>query len=70
MKCIEARYKVKKVFSIAGISPTAVRGWGKELESVLDLGANPGPRKVRRYSEDDVIKLHTAKILRAEGKGW
>ena len=63
-------YKVKKVSSIAGISPTAVREWGKELESVLDSQANPGPRKVRRYSEDDVIKLHTAKVQRAEGQGW
>lgn len=63
-------YKVKKVSSIAGISPTAVREWGKELESVLDRPANPGQGVIRRYSEDDVVKLHTAKVLRAEGQGW
>jgi len=64
-------YKVKKASTIAGISPSAVRQWGKELESVLDDPANPKePGAVRRYSEEDVIKLHTAKILRAEGQGW
>jgi DNA-binding transcriptional MerR regulator len=51
-------------------SRTAVREWGKELESVLDDQANPDEGLVRRYSEDDVIKLHTAKVLRAEGNGW
>ena len=70
MQFIVPMHKVKRVSSIAGISPTAVREWGKELASVLDDAANPGPQIVRRYSEDDVIKLHTAKILRLEGKGW
>ena len=67
---IAAMIKVKQVSRITGIAPTTVREWGLELSDVLSDAANPGPAVVRRYSEEDVIKLHTAKVLRAEGMDW
>ena len=61
---------VKQVADYAGISPTTIRVWGKELAPVLSNGANPKKGLSRHYTKEDAGIFHTAKILKSEGETW
>lgn len=63
-------YSVKQAGKAAGIAATTVRAWGKELADVLSDQATPPAGRERRFTDDDIAILHTAKILRAEGQEW
>lgn len=64
-------YTVSQAGRIVGVSPSSIRLWVRELESVLSPGANPPAGVERRFSDGDVAALHTAKIMRqADGAGW
>lgn len=63
-------FTVTQAAKAAGISPSSVRGWGKTLAAVLSDSANPDPGIERRFTADDVIRLHTARVMRSDGKEW
>ena len=61
---------VKEVADYAGISTSSVRVWGKKLTAVLSDGATPKRGVQRRFTNEDAIIFHTAKILKSEGEEW
>lgn len=63
-------FTTKQAADLAGISPTSARVWGKQLVDFMSDSASPLPGRDRRYTEDDVAVLHTAKVMRSEGSNW
>jgi len=63
-------YAVKKAADIVGIAPSTIRLWGKTLAAVLSDSANPPRGEERLYTDEDIIALHTAKVLREEKRSW
>ena len=65
-----SKYTVTQVSKMIGISHTTVRTYTADLKPVLSRSANPRLGKTRKYTEEDVIVLHTAKVLRSDGMSW
>ncbi|HSH01326.1 MAG TPA: MerR family transcriptional regulator [Anaerolineae bacterium] len=64
------KYTVKQTADMAGIASSTVRSWSRELKAVLSPTANPRRGRERRYTYEDAVILHTAKVMRAEGHEW
>lgn len=58
-------YTAKQIGDLLNVSDETVRGWGERFAAYLSPGANPGSRKSRLFTVDDLAALSLVSELKA-----